>query len=131
VAVLISTLVLVCIGVGLWWRRVPTRHWPLMLTAFTLDLGLVVYLEGSRNAVERALSHPPLLVQIHAAISVMVLACWVAMIRLGWLTLHRQQGRRRWHRGLAVVFVTLRITTYVTSLWLPPSSPPSAVAVQR
>ncbi len=125
---LISTLVLVLIGTGVAFRRRPSVHWPLMLTAFALDLGLVVYLEVSRRAVETAATSIHPLVWFHAAISLSVLFLWCVMLRLGWRMLRAGARVQSTHRRVAVVFATFRLLNYGTSLLIPTHREPAAVA---
>jgi hypothetical protein len=112
----LSTLVLVIVAVGFWLRkRQNAVHIRLMISAFLIDLFLVLYIEFSRHAVEKVVASTQLLVWFHAAVSVMVLVCYVAMIQLGRRLLAGHQTARKWHRMLGMTFLVLRGLNYVTS----------------
>ena len=128
--VAVSTLALALIAAGVVLRRRRWLHWRLMLTALVFDLGLVLYLAISRDAVARAATDPHPVVWVHPAISAMVLVCWLGMLRLGWLMLHGRPAARHPHRLLAMVFVTLRVANHVPALALPPAVP-AVVTVKR
>ena len=130
-APLVSCLALALIALGVANRRRPAMHWRLMLAAFAIDVGMVLYLEGSRSAVERAATSIHPVIWVHAGISLGVLALWVAMLRLGWLMLHGQPARRHTHRLLATVFLVLRLANLGTSLVLPHEHPPTETALHR
>jgi hypothetical protein len=112
----LSTLVLVIVAVGFWLRkRRNAVHIRLMISAFLIDLFMVLYIEISRHAVEKVVASTRPLVWFHAAVSVMVLVCYVAMIQLGRSLLAGHQTARKWHRLLGMTFLVLRGLNYVTS----------------
>jgi hypothetical protein len=111
-----SSLVVVLLAVGLWFRhRRPGLHLRLMISAFVVDLLLVLYIEISRHAVERVLARVSPLLWFHAGVSVGVLLCYVAMILLGRGVLAGQGESRKWHFAVGMTFVALRSLNYVTS----------------
>lgn len=112
----LSTLVLVIVAVGFWLRRRQNAvHIRLMISAFLIDLFLVLYIEISRHAVQKVVASTSVLVWFHAAVSVLVLVCYVAMIQLGRGLLAGHPMARKWHRMLGMTFVVLRGLNYVTS----------------
>jgi uncharacterized membrane protein YozB (DUF420 family) len=110
-----SSGVMILLGIGLLNRRRARRHMACMLTAFAVDLGLVVYIELTRHAVAEVAGSGRPLLWFHVVVSVGVLAAYLAQIRLGRLILEGQSTRRRTHRRVAWAFVVLRTTNYVTS----------------
>jgi hypothetical protein len=113
---LASSLVLVVLAVGLWLRhRCPQWHLRLMISAFVLDVLLVLYIEISRHAVEKVVAHVSPVIWFHAGVSVGVLLCYVTMILLGPGVLAGQERSRSWHRSVGLTFVVLRTLNYVTS----------------
>ncbi len=113
---LASSLVVVVVALGLWYRhRRPQLHLRLMISAFVIDLLLVLYIEISRHAVEKVASRVSPLLWFHAGVSVGVLLCYVAMILLGRGVLAGQATSRKWHFGVGMTFVALRSLNYVTS----------------
>lgn len=116
--VFVSSLVLVLIALGLRFRRQRRVHIPLMISAFALDLGLVLWIELNRQAVEQALAGVQGLLLFHILVSLLVLVLYAALIAsgLGWLKA-RPWGIA-WHRRLALAFIVCRLTNFVTSLFL-------------
>ena len=112
----VSTLVLLLLGTGLYFRKRSTPlHRGLMIAAFVVDLGLLTYVELSRHAVETAISSTSPLVWFHAAVSTGVLICYVAMMGLGPAL---RRGRRTLlgaHRGIGWTLFALRSLNYVTA----------------
>jgi hypothetical protein len=113
---LASSLVVALLAAGLWLRhRRPQLHLRLMISAFVIDLLLVLYIEVSRHAVEKVVARVSPLLWFHAGISVGVLLCYVVMILLGRGVLAGQADSRKWHFAVGMTFVTLRSLNYVTS----------------
>ncbi len=113
---LASSLVVALLAVGLWFRhRRPQLHLRVMISAFVVDLLLVLYIEIWRHAVEKVVARVNPLLWFHAAVSLAVLLCYVAMIVLGRGVLAGQANSRKWHFAVGVTFVTLRSLNYVTS----------------
>ena len=112
----LSTLVLVIVAAGFWLRkRHNAIHIRLMIAAFLIDLATVLYIEFSRHAVRKVVASTNPLVWFHAAVSVLVLACYLVMIQLGRGVLAGHPGARDWHRVFGMTFVFLRGLNYVTS----------------
>jgi uncharacterized membrane protein YozB (DUF420 family) len=112
----ISTLVLAIVAVGFWLRRRRNAvHIRLMISAFLIDLFLVLYIEFSRNAVQKVVASSRPLVWFHAAVSVVVLVCYVVMIQLGRNVLAGNSFARKRHKMVGIVFVVLRSLNYITS----------------
>jgi MFS-type transporter involved in bile tolerance (Atg22 family) len=113
---LASSFVVLLLAVGLWFRhRRPQLHLRLMISAFVVDLLLVLYIEISRHAVEKVVSRVSPVLWFHAAVSVGVLLCYVVMILLGRCVLAGQEGFRKRHFAVGMTFVALRSLNYVTS----------------
>ena len=116
---LISTLVLLLIAFGVHYRRRPRIHLRFMLAAFAVDLGLVLYIEVTRHAVERVAGQTMgLLLGCHVAVSVAVLCAYVLQIQLGRRILHGFTASRSLHVRLGLTFCTLRLLNYVTSFMI-------------
>lgn len=112
---IVSTGVLGLIGLGVWQRRNPPVHRALMLLAFAVDLGMVLFIELSRHAVDQAVStHRPLL-RFHVAVSTLALAAYLVQLALGWRLVRHSTASRVWHFRVGITFVVLRLTNYVTS----------------
>jgi hypothetical protein len=129
----VSTIVLVVLAVGIYFRRQRDLHIKLMTSAFVLDLGLVLYIELTRKAVATVASGSRPLVWTHAAISMTVLFLYVVQIVLGSRLLLARPAlaggtgaasfadaghSRTLHRNLGIVFVVFRVLNYVTAFLL-------------
>ena len=94
-----------------------------MVTAFVIDMALVLYIELSRHAIETVAvavtevassGARPLLV-FHATISTGVIILYIAMFVLGRKLLNGNEGIRKTHRNAAIAFCVLRGINYATS----------------
>jgi uncharacterized membrane protein YozB (DUF420 family) len=110
--------VVLLIGTGLWYRHNRAVHPKLMASAFAVDFLLVLYIEITRHAVEKALNPPGPMVIFHAAVSVAVLATYVVMGTLGLKLLKGQEKVRNLHRYFGILFCALRGTNFITSFML-------------
>jgi hypothetical protein len=73
---LISVFVCVVLVVGVLYRRRKRVHIPLMLSAFAIDLGIVIYIEVNRGAFATAQSKMGPLMIVHITFSVVALVCY-------------------------------------------------------
>jgi hypothetical protein len=111
----ISTGVMVILFAGLYFRRKrPALHWKLMVTAFTIDLSLVLYIELTRHAIE-GLPHASPLLLFHVSVSVAALVGYLIMFVLGSRLLRGRANVRIAHRNVGLTFMTLRSLNFVTS----------------
>ncbi len=114
-----SSLIVVLLLLGVYFRKRNSRvHFALMLTAFTADLLLVIYIEVARHAVEKVVTRGRPMIWFHAGISLAVLACYVFMIYLGRPMLAGDNRTRGFHRRVGMAFLVLRGLNYVTSYML-------------
>jgi len=114
---LLSVGVCLLIVIGVVNRRRRRVHIPLMLSAFLIDLGIVLYLEIRRGVVESIPGRPmtPLLI-FHLCLSVTVLVLYGVQIYTG---IQNAKGRRsRWHRRAAMMFLFTRFGNLVTSFMI-------------
>jgi hypothetical protein len=94
-----------------------------MVTAFVIDMALVLYIELSRHAIEAAAdavvevvsSGGRPLLAFHVTISTGVIILYIAMFVLGRKLLKGNESIRKTHRNAAVAFCVLRGINYVTS----------------
>ena len=111
---LVSTLVCFLIGFGLVHRKNRKVHVPLMVSAFVIDISLVLYIEFTRKAVETALTPQHPLVVFHIVISVVVVLLYILQIGLG-MNLLRFNRFRPMHRLVGFAFIVFRFGNFVTS----------------
>ncbi len=131
---LLSTAVLVLIGAGLYYRRRTRLHLGLMVMALAVDLGLVLYIEITRSAVETVRTAPlgPVLT-FHIVASVLVLIIYLVQVGLGIRKLRSGTSSHLAHRYLGMAFVVLRVANYATSYMIASPEPQyaEAPAVER
>ncbi len=116
----LSLVACVIIACGLMNRRDRIRHRACMGAAFTLDLGLVLWIELTRGAVETSLALgsrpiPGPLLAFHIAVSTLTLVLYVVQIVSGTKLFGGRELSRNAHRRAGWTFVTLRATNLVTS----------------
>src|SRR6266851_375491 len=109
-----SLVVLILLGGFLLRNRRPI-HIPLMIAAFTIDLGLVLAIELDRGAIRKATSGPSPLLLFHVLMSVIALLSYIAMGALGNAVRKGGEQWRPWHKRVAWVFGGSRAANYVTS----------------
>lgn len=131
----ISTAVIVLLAFGISQRKLrPDLHKKSMLSAFAIDISLVLYIELTRHAVETVVTHVKPLVWFHAGISTSVIVLYIAMFVYG----HRLEVARRnhfatnsmgfsmddsartrsIHRNLGMTFCLCRLVNYVTAFMI-------------
>jgi len=121
----ISTVILLILAFGLYKRHQPRVHIPVMLTAFGLDVGLVLYIELTRHAIQTAadsvtapMAHPLLL--FHIAVSLTTIILYVLLSKSGSEVYRGQTDKLKSHRNMAAVFIICRLTNYATSFFIIP-----------
>ncbi len=114
----LSSFVLILLAVGLVYRREPALHIPLMLSAFGVDLGMVLWLEFNRAAVEQVVTGVTGLLAFHVVVSTLVMVLYMVLIWSGrrlWLGQERSRG---FHRTVAAIFIVGRLINYVTAFFV-------------
>src|SRR5690349_4616960 len=114
----ISTLVLLLITAGVYYRKETRTHLRLMLAAFVIDVSLVIYVEASRHAVAKVVQRAGLRLWFHVLVSVAVLVAYVAQIQLGRRILQGFVASRGLHIKLGLTFCTLRLLNYIASFMI-------------
>lgn len=113
-----STLVLLLIVGGVYFRRQIRTHLRFMLAAFIIDLSLVVYIEATRHAVDKVVHHTGWLLWFHVLVSLAVVVAYLAQIQLGRRILQGFVASRALHMRLGMTFCALRLINYVTSFMI-------------
>lgn len=112
-----STAVLALVAVGLAFRHRRQIHIPIMLSAFALDFGSVIYLQLQRDAIQKAASEPTPLLMVHIAFALATIGLYTAMTVTGTRLARKGIGRTA-HRRLAGVFLFCRVGTWATSFFV-------------
>lgn len=114
---LISVFTCVLIFIGICYRKNRKRHVPIMLTAFTIDVAMVLYIELTRHAIKTSLHPPHPFVTFHVCISVILMILYLVQVWVGF-KLYRGGTMRSFHRKMAVAFVIFRLANLVTSFYV-------------
>ena len=103
--------------IGVACRRRRRWHMRLMISAITIDVGLVLYLEIARGVVESIPKRPmTLLLFVHILLSVSVLVMYGVQVYGG---IHNARGRRSVaHRKLMPWLLLTRFGNLVTSFFV-------------
>jgi xanthine/uracil permease len=120
--ILVSSFVVFLIAIGIVFHRKLEVHIPLMVSAFVIDVALVLIIELQRHAVEKVIgeatsSSPSSFVIFHACVSLLVILFYIALGITGSKTI-KDRTKLRVHKKLAYVFICLRLINYVTSFWM-------------
>lgn len=115
-----SAGICVLLAVGIACRRTRSRHVPIMLTGFVLDLALLLYIEFGKNAIKQAATGAvqPIF-YIHISVATLSLLMYFVQLYTGFRLLLKGTGREK-HKMLAMIFIPLRLATTVTSFLLTP-----------
>ncbi len=112
----LSALVCVLVVVGLLKRTKRRTHVTMMVSAFTIDVGIVLYLEITRHVVESAASREMSgLLIFHIFLSVVVLCLYGLQIYTG-VTKKLKNAPCPLHKKSAVLFVITRLGNLITSI---------------
>ncbi len=122
---LVSAITLGIIFLGLVFRRKTKLHIPLMLTAFTIDIVEVLYIELNRQAIKTATNVFMLLdgrfiLMVHILISLATVIMYLILIKSGFTLLKARNDEllRIRHRDMATIFIVLRVLNFITSFWV-------------
>ncbi len=117
--IVLSTLVVLLIFYGLSQRHNRAIHVPVMSAAFAADVVLVLAIELSRQAVEKAVSHVDnSLLMFHVAVSLLSIVMYVALTLSGRKLLRGDETVRPAHKKMAAAFLLFRLSNYITSFWV-------------
>ncbi len=114
---LLSVMVFCMLAIGVACRRRRRWHMRLMISAITIDLGIVLYLEIARGVVESIPGRPmtPLLF-VHILLSVLVLVMYGVQVYGG---IHNARGGRSvTHRKVMPWLLLTRFGNLVTSFFV-------------
>lgn len=125
----ISIFICGLIIVAVWQHKRRRLHIAMLLSAFLLDLGLVLYIELTREAVQTAVSKPHPFVMFHILISVGCILANAVQISSG-VNYIRSGNGRAFHRLMAKTFLILRVSNLVTSFGLHHFKEPSVVTAK-
>ena len=114
---MLSVMAFCMLVIGVACRRRRRWHMRLMISAITIDLGLVLYLEIARGVVESIPKRPmtPLLI-VHILLSVLVIVMYGVQVYGG---INNARGRRSvTHRKMMPWLLVTRFGNLVTSFFV-------------
>ncbi len=114
-----STVIVIIMFVGLYWRRNRKKHVPAMLTVIIWDILLVLQIELNRGAVAKAVKvvSNRMILNIHVGLALSTVLIYFAMLYTGGKVLKNNLSYRKKHKWLGLLTVTLRLLTYMTSFF--------------
>src|SRR5690606_28639787 len=112
-----SAIVLRILYAAFYYRRERMRHVPLALTGLICDLVLILQIELSRAAGEKALQvvTNTALLNYHVAVAITVVALYAILIGLGLAILAGRRELIRVHKPVGILALVLRTSTFVTA----------------
>ncbi len=113
-----STLIVTLMIIGaLQARKNRKSHVRIMSFAMAWDVILILQIEITRHAVEKAISvaNNSMMLNIHVSLAVLTVILYVFMIILGRKILKGENSFLAIHRKLGVFTLVMRILTYITS----------------
>ena len=110
----VSVGVCVLLVAGLAVRKNKHTHIPFMLSAFVIDMLMLLGIELNRHAINTARTTDDRMLQTHIILSVLVVVLYVFQIVTG---IRKATGRRsRIHGKTGYLLVLLRVGNLVTSI---------------
>lgn len=108
-----SIFVCVLLVVGYLNRRQKKIHIPMMVSAFVIDMTIVLIIEFSRGAIDAAKSKMGPLMIVHICISVTVILLYITQIVSG---IKKARGKPcGWHGHTGLMLLITRLGNLVTS----------------
>lgn len=112
----LSVAVFLMLVVGVLCRRKRAVHIPIMLSAILIDLGMVAYIEFTRDAVASARSKMGPLMVVHLIFSFTVLITYGIQVYTG--VRKARGGVSRWHGSVMPWLLAARFGNLVTSFFV-------------
>jgi len=112
----VSLGVCLLIAAGLYTRSHRHTHIPFMLSAFTIDMLMLVGIEVNRHAIEQATHTISPLLRFHIALSCVLVVLYVWQITTGWRKLKGHPSRL--HGKTGWLLLAVRLGNFVTSIMI-------------
>ncbi|MBT6842794.1 MAG: hypothetical protein HOA17_03230 [Candidatus Melainabacteria bacterium] len=120
---LLSPISVILVALGLMARKDPSKHVPLMLSAFAVDFILLIMIEFTDHAVEvvvEEVQNPDMnmFTIFHASISTVLLLLYFALIYTGFARLKDRTKFVQLHKMLAYAFIIFKLTNFITAFYV-------------
>ena len=115
-----STVIVILFLIGFFYRSNRNIHIPIMISAIVWDILLILQIELSRGAIEKAMkvAKNQFLLNFHVSIAVTTVILYFVMARTGYLLKKGVISYRPRHKYIGLLTILLRLTTYVTSFFV-------------
>ena len=115
-----SFLILMVFFTGYYYRILPQRHIKLMLTGIVWDIALVLQIELTRGAIDKASKAitNPMLLNIHVAMAVATVLLYFVLIYTGIKLKNKNEGVRKFHKLCGKLTLLLRTLVFITSFFV-------------
>jgi len=117
-----STLIVLLMTVGIFYRKNRKRHIPIMVWCMIWDVLLILQIELSRGAIKKASQVPtnPIILSIHVSLALLTVIFYGAMIYTGSIlksNVRASASIKKRHKWLGITTYSLRLLTYITSFF--------------
>jgi len=115
-----STIIVLLMVIGISLRRDRKKHVPMMLLVIFWDIFLVLQIELTRSAIEKASSVATnsLILNIHVALAITTVILYFFMLYSGRRMLKGDLSIKPTHLRVGLITFVLRIATYITSYFV-------------
>ena len=113
---------LILLYVGVYFRKRRKWHVRIMGTVISWDILLVLQIELTRNAIDKASKYleNPFLLNFHISLALSTVIFYFIMIGTGRSLLKGNEKIRPWHKKLGLITLLLRTLTFITSFFAKP-----------
>ena len=115
-----SSMILLLMFVGVYFKTQRKKHVPLMASAILWDVVLILQIELDRQAVEKAVKvlENSLLLNIHVCLAISVVILYIFMITFGRKLYLGDESIRKWHSRLGKLTLVARSAVFITSFMI-------------
>jgi uncharacterized membrane protein YozB (DUF420 family) len=116
----IQSFIILCIlTFGILNRKNRNKHIRAMFTAIIWDILLVLQIELTRDAINKAskVVTNPFILNFHVSLAVSCVLLYFAMLYTGNKLKQNNNSFRNWHKRLGMFTYVLRILTFITSFY--------------
>ena len=115
-----SSLILLLLFIGVYFRRQRPRHVRIMTSAIVWDIILVLQIELNRGAIAKAVqvTQNKWLLNVHVSLAVSCVLLYFVMFYTGTKLLKNKNIYRPRHKLLGMITLILRILTFATSFYI-------------
>ena len=115
-----SFLILTVLSVGVYYRTRKSLHVKMMYSAIIWDLLLILQIEGTRHAINKAsqVISNPIILTIHVLLALTCVLGYFYMIFSGRNILKGDRSKFKRHKRMGWTVYSLRILVFITSFFV-------------